>query len=60
VYDVFGKLPGRGGVPLNIAEDINGNIDIPDLIRLGITSCSEAFTHLSKALKVFFIYLGIE
>lgn len=53
VYNTFNKLPGRESVALNIAEDINGNIDIPDLIRLRINSSSEAFSYLSKALKVF-------
>lgn len=53
IYDTFSKLPGKTPLPLNITEDIDGNIEIQDLIRLRITSCSEAFGYLSKALKVF-------
>lgn len=55
VYDTFNKIPGKTNNALNIIEDKNGFIDIPDLIRLRITSCSEAFNYIFKALKVLLI-----
>jgi len=57
IFDTFNKAPGKYLKPLNIVEDLTGNIEIQDLIRIKVESCAEALIHLSRALKVFLLKL---
>ena len=56
VYDTFDKVKGKSPKPLNITEGIDGNVEIPDLIWFKVNSCSEALSHLAKALKVSYLF----